>query len=98
MRNGIESEGYLPPQEQLIIASKVNRLCDASPETFDPKTQVTDAQDIIRALHSKIKPSRFINARYFSTRSSTSEVRAGATNAGNVSTSFKETKTNKISF
>lgn len=98
MRNERESDGYLPPQEQLLIAAKVNRLCDATVATFDPETQVADAQDIVNALNPRIKPSGRVGGKATITSSSTSEVREGATNAGNISVSFKDRKTKKFEF
>lgn len=98
MRNEKDRNEYLPPQEQLIIAAKINRLCEATPETFDPEIQVQDAQDIVNALNSRLKPSDLISGTLSKTSSSHSVVRAGITNAGNVNASFDETKTKKIEF
>ena len=98
MRNEREPEAYLPQQEQLIVAAKVNRLCEANPETFDPETQVQDAQDIINALSPRTKPhGKFSGGiSYISTYKS--EAKAGATNSGNVNASFDETKIKKAEF
>lgn len=95
---GGEFNPYLPAQEQLMIASKINRLCDVDTNTFDPDTQVADAQRIIEALDLRIKPHGKISGNLSHTSSSTSEIRSGATNAGNINASFEETKTKKIEF
>lgn len=54
MKNEKEHK-YLPPQEQLIIAAKIHRLCEMGVETFDPKIHIVDAQDIVKALDPKNK-------------------------------------------
>lgn len=93
-----ERRGYLSPEEQLLISSKVNRLCEAKPDTFDPITQVPDAQDIVNALDSRIRTSGRIGASVSLTDTGTSEVRAGATGAGSVNASFEEQETAKFEF
>lgn len=98
MKNERESEAYLPPQEQLIVAAKVNRLCEADSETFDPKTQVQDAQDIVNALNSRMKPHGRFSGRISFPSRPTSEVRAGATNAGNLNVSVDEPKAKEFKF
>lgn len=82
----------------MIVAAKVSRLCDANPDTFDPQTQVQDAQYIINALNPRMKSHGRFSGSFTSTSTSKSEVRAGATNAGNVSMSFNETKTKEFKF
>ena len=99
MKKERETQGYLPsPQEQLIIAAKIHRLHEATVETFNPEIHVVDAQDIVKALHPRIKPASKYSLRHYSKSSSTSQVRAGATSAGNVNASFKEQKTKKVEF
>lgn len=98
MTENLERRGYLPSQEQLITASKVNLLCEASPETFDPVTRVPDAQYIVNALHLRIKTKGRLGGRFSRTSSSTSEVRAGATNVGSVSARFDQKTTKKVEF
>ena len=44
----------LEPQEQLLVAGKIARLCEVAAEEFDPNTQVEDAAYIINALDSRI--------------------------------------------
>ena len=96
MKKERETQEYLPPQEQLIIAAKIHRLHEATVETFNPEIHVVDAQDIVKALHPRIKPASKYSLRHYSNSSSTSQVRAGATSAGNVNASFKEQKTKKV--
>ena len=98
MKKERETQEYLPPQEQLIIAAKIHRLHEATVETFNPEIHVVDAQDIVKALHPRIKPASKYSLRHYSNSSSTSQVRAGATSAGNVNASFKEQKTKKVEF
>jgi len=84
---------YLDPQEQLRIGALVNRLCEVSPGDFDESTQVPEASEIVKALDPKIEAtkSRF-TASVSHTSTSESSVMGGATDQGNVSTSFEETK------
>ena len=96
MKNERETQQYLPPQEQLIIAAKIHGLCEATAETFNPEIHVADAQHIVNALDPRIKQGSNHTVRYYSSSSSTSQVRSGATNAGNVNASFKEQKTKKV--
>lgn len=93
-----EREAYLEPQQQLLIAAKVNRLCETAVDEFDPSTQVQDAQDIVNALDSRVLPSKAISGSASVTRSSKSEVKAGMTNAGQVNASFGETKRSEVRF
>lgn len=93
-----ERDGYLEPQEQLVMAAKVNRLCETAIEDFDPETQVQDAQDIVNALDSRVLNSKSISGSASITRSSKSQVKAGATNAGQANVSFDETKRSEVRF
>lgn len=93
-----ERDAYLEPQEKLVIAAKVNRLCETAIEDFDPETQVQDAQDIVNALDSRVLNSKSISSIASVTRSSKSQVKAGATNAGQVNTAFDETKRSEVRF
>lgn len=55
--NGNKEElAYLEPKKQLLIAAKVNRICAAEAEDFDYKL-IEDAQEVVYALASRIKPS-----------------------------------------
>lgn len=89
---------YLEQQEQLIIGAKVNRLCEANPETFDSATQVQDAEDIVTALNSRTRPRGVFSGEASFTSSFSSEVRSGATNARDVNASFDETRTGEFKF
>jgi hypothetical protein len=95
---GRETVEYLDPQEQLRVAAFVNRFCEAMPEDFDEQIHVQDAQEIVRALDPKIKPTKS-KFSFFASHTSKSEssVFSGVTDHGNISTSFEETKTRKVS-
>lgn len=84
-----EKDGYLPPEQQLILAAKVNRLCEVLPEDFDPVTQVADAKEIIRLLDPRLQIQRGMQFTFTTTGTSESSVFAGATNAGQVNTSIE---------
>lgn len=83
-----EQQLYLPPQEQLIIASKVNRLCEVSVDEFDPKTQVKDAEEIVKALHPRMKAFDGPRIKFIKRSTSRSNVLAGETGLGQINTSF----------
>src|SRR3990167_2727792 len=88
---------YLDPQEQLRVAALINRLCEVSPEEFDVPAQVEDAREIVKALDSKVESTKSrhrASASYTST--SDSSVISGATDQGNVSSTFKETKKREV--
>lgn len=84
-----ERDGYLPPQQQLILAAKVNRLCEVLPENFDPETQVEDASEIVRLLDARLQTQRGFQFTYIRSGKSESSVFAGATNAGQVNASVE---------
>lgn len=87
-----EQQLYLPPNEQLIIGAKVNRLCEVSVEEFDPESQVRDAEEIIRALHPRMKPTNNSNLEVNMTHKGASKMMAGETGFGQVNTSFDSTE------
>ncbi len=93
-----ERENYLEPQEQLLIAAKVNRVCELQSDEFDPSTHVQDAQDVVNALNSRVLASGRFKGSASYTRPSKSELRAGATSAGQVNASFDETKRSEVRF
>src|SRR3990167_3909828 len=92
-----ETIEYLDPQEQLRVAALVNRLCETTPEDFDEQIHIQDAQEIVKSLDPKIKPTKS-NFSFSASHTSTSEssVMSGATDQGNVSTSFEETKKREV--
>lgn len=98
MGNEKRLEGYLPPNEQLILAAKVNRLCAATPDTFDLENQIQDAQDIVTALDPRMKYHGRFSGRISMTSHSESEETAGETNAGSFSTGFEQETTKKVVF
>lgn len=55
-RGNKEQPTYLEPNKQLLIAAKVNRICAAGAEDFDEQL-IEDAQEVVYALASRIKPS-----------------------------------------
>src|SRR4051812_738361 len=84
-----EQDGYLPPHEQMILAAKVNRICEVLPEDFDPETQVADAIEIVRLLNSRLYTQRgfqFIFSRFSKSESS---IVAGTTSAGQIDYRFE---------
>ncbi len=48
---------YLPPDEQFLLASKVNRISELRPGDPAPFPLVTWAQDVVKALDPKLKPT-----------------------------------------
>lgn len=92
MRNEKDENKYLPPQEQLVIAAKVSRLCQVTPETFDEQIHVLDTQEIVRLLDTILKPTDKRSKLGYNVSSSNSQVKAGATNAGNINARFNERK------
>ncbi len=87
-----EQQLYLPPEQQLIIGAKVNRLCEVSVEEFDPETQVADAEEIVRALQPRMKPTNQANAELNMTHKSDYKIMAGETGFGQVNTNFDSTE------
>jgi hypothetical protein len=78
---------YLNPSEQLVIAAKVNRLCEINPEDFKAPLALPVAYDIIAALDPLVKPStRFPKA--MRKKAERTIVRAGHTEQGDIHTSF----------
>lgn len=96
MKGKYERKAYLDPKEQLMISLKVNRLCQTDSKTFQPTTQVPDAQEIVKALDSRIKPSGRIGLDLLFTFTGFSEELVGATNAGDVKGRFEKEETEEI--
>lgn len=90
---GKERSVYLNSKEQLLIASKVNRLCDIEiPEGITPAI-LEDAKEIVAALDPRIKPSGFrFSGSYKSSRRSKGVL--GATDVGSTKADF-QTNENK---
>lgn len=88
-------QAYLPSSEQLIIAAKVNRICELEPEDPAPFPLVTDAQDIVRSLHPRIESSG-VNVSVESTGRNRFQTFAGATEHGNATSAFDNTQTKKL--
>lgn len=96
MSNERETGRRLAPKERLLISAKVNRLCESTPETFDPSTQVTDAQDIVHALDSQVMEDEGVSGKYSGT-SSGSRIE-GATEHGTVGFDLEPKETNTTEF
>ncbi len=92
-----DNNAYLPPQEQMIIAAKVNRLCETEKANFEI-SQIDDAAEIIKAPAPRTKIRGSVSATFSYTSRGKSDVKMGATNAGNVNASFDETKVYKKEF
>ena len=88
-----ERSVYLNSKEQLLIASKVNRLCDIDiPEGITPAI-LEDAKEIVAALDTRIKPSGIsFSGSYKSSRRSKGVL--SATDVGTTKTDF-QTSENK---
>jgi len=97
----VQNEGpprqNLSPEQQLLIAAKVSRLSQVTPETFDEQIHIADAQDLVRALDPIIKPTDRKSRQGYGVSYSNSRIRAGATNAGNINASISEKKTKEYS-
>jgi hypothetical protein len=81
-------EDYLSPEDQLLIAAKVNRLFQAKPGNFDPAIQLDEVKSIVQTLDPKIADSKLIGLAYDHRSSSESRIAIGETNMGTVSTGF----------
>ncbi len=88
-----ENGPYLSSQEQLVLAAKVNRLCEAEPETFDPHTQIQDARSIVVALNDRLGNSSNATFKLNVKKESESKSVAAATDLGTVNTNFDEEET-----
>jgi hypothetical protein len=88
--------GYLPPRDQYATSLKINRLCDSiDKNTFNPAAQIADAQAIVDALHSKIKPRSKVSVGGGISYPSSGDIR-GATDIGEVRMSTEERKIKKV--
>lgn len=51
-----DGSAYLEPNEQMILAAKVNRMCEVDDEKFGPEN-LAEAEEVVRKLDSRIQRS-----------------------------------------
>lgn len=88
-----DGSAYLEPNEQMILAAKVNRLCEVDDEKFGPEN-LAEAEEIVRELDSRIQRSG-MSLRINSKSKGKSTVSRGATSQGEVNASFDDEKTSE---
>ena len=93
-----EKDGYLPPHQQLVLAAKVNRLCEVLPKNFDPETQVEDASEIVRLLDPRLQTQRGFQLIFSRRGRSDSSILAGATNAGQINYKTESESERQVKF
>ncbi len=79
---------YLNPNKQLVIAAKVNRLCEIDPENFKAPLALPAVYEIIVALDPLVKPSTRFPKATGRKKAERTIVRAGHTEQGDIHTSF----------
>lgn len=95
MENG-ERQLYLPPDQQLLIGARVNRLCELEPDKFDPAFHLDEVRSIIEALDPRMEESSITQFTLVEKHKSDSTVATGATDHGNISTSFHSDQTKEL--
>ncbi len=88
-----DGSAYLEPNEQMILAAKVNRLCEVDDEKFGPEN-LAEAEEIVRKLDSRIQRSG-MSIRIHNRSKGKSTVSRGATPQGEINASFDDEKTSK---
>jgi len=94
MKERIDDSAYLEPNEQMILAAKVNRLCEVEDEEFGPENLI-EAQEIVRKLDSRIQRSG-MSLRISSKSKGESTVSQGATPQGEMNVSFDDEKKSEV--
>lgn len=80
---------YLDPKEQLELAAKVSRIYELEPGGFMPEEHLPDVKTIVRTLDPRLKPWKAAFVAELKSKSD-SAIASGATNLGNVNTSFQK--------
>ena len=88
-----DGSAYLEPNEQMILAAKVNRLCEVEDEKFGPEN-LAEAEEIVKKLDSRIQRSG-MSMRIRSRSEGKSTVSRGATDQGEMNASFDDEKTSE---
>ncbi len=94
MKERNDGSAYLEPNEQMLLAAKVNRVCEVKDEEFGPEN-LAEAQEIVSKLDSRIQRSS-MSLRIGSKSKGESTVSQGATPQGEMNVSFDDEKKSEI--